>query len=142
MLSCSQWESKTPSIIFWFAFICFNNPSDRALQKPSDDGPLLQRSIGQDLFTCEKAWGQTGEWSGCSSGHLRDNSGGITSLGHSTSEPTSLGRDSRIRRPGRQPPPQPLSVVDLSIFQPVWPPLPQGQREASGQGEIIPRGGG
>lgn len=34
MLSCSQFESKSPYILFGFTFICFNNPSDITLQSP------------------------------------------------------------------------------------------------------------
>lgn len=42
--------------------------------------------------TREKARGQTGEWSGCSSGLLRDNSGGIWNLKENrvTKTPSSL----------------------------------------------------
>lgn len=140
MLSCSQWESKSPEVVVWFAFFCFNNPSDRTLQKPSDNEPLLQRSVGQDLYPWE-GLGTDRRMVWISSGYLRDNSGGITSLGYSTTELTSLGRDPKVRRPGRQSPSQPLGVADLRVLQPVWPPLPQRQRETSGQAEVIPRGG-
>lgn len=43
-------------------------------------------------------------------------SGGVASLGHGKAALTSLRRDLRVWRPGRQPPSQPLGVVALQVL--------------------------